>query len=83
VTPNSMLQNFGALPGEPGSATYDPNAALPSLGNEAHRLRRPPAHPTPASTRQASAPARVWIPVPAVRRAGHAGQHLSPRVFRL
>jgi hypothetical protein len=26
-------QNFGALPGAPGSATYDPNAALPSLDN--------------------------------------------------
>jgi hypothetical protein len=26
-------QTFGALPGNPGSATYDPNAALPSLGN--------------------------------------------------
>ena len=26
-------QSFGALPGNPGSATYNPNAALPSLGN--------------------------------------------------
>ena len=26
-------QSFGALPGNPGSATYDPNAARPSLGN--------------------------------------------------
>jgi hypothetical protein len=26
-------QSFGALPGDPGSATFDPNAALPSLGN--------------------------------------------------
>jgi hypothetical protein len=26
-------QSFGALPGNPGSATYDSNAALPSLGN--------------------------------------------------
>src|ERR1700758_666795 len=26
-------QSFGALPGNPRSATYDPNAALPSLGN--------------------------------------------------
>jgi hypothetical protein len=26
-------QSFGALPGNPGSATYDPNAALPTLGN--------------------------------------------------
>ena len=25
--------SFGALPGNPGSPTYDPNAALPSLGN--------------------------------------------------
>jgi hypothetical protein len=27
-------QSFGALPGNPGSATYDPNAALPSLNNQ-------------------------------------------------
>ena len=26
-------QAFGALPGQPGSPTYDPNAALPSLNN--------------------------------------------------
>lgn len=26
-------QSFGALPGNPGSASYNPNAALPSLGN--------------------------------------------------
>ncbi len=26
-------QSFGALPGDPGSPTFDPNAALPSLGN--------------------------------------------------
>jgi hypothetical protein len=26
-------QSFGALPGDPGSATFDPNAALPALGN--------------------------------------------------
>ena len=26
-------QSFGALPGNPGSATYNPNAALPTLGN--------------------------------------------------
>ena len=25
--------SFGALPGSPGSATYNPNAALPTLGN--------------------------------------------------
>lgn len=25
--------SFGALPGNPGSATYNPNAALPTLGN--------------------------------------------------
>ncbi len=30
--------NFGALPGSPGSATYDPNAALPSLGNAGSAL---------------------------------------------
>jgi len=29
------LQNFGALPGEPGSPTYNPNAALPPLNNPA------------------------------------------------
>jgi hypothetical protein len=28
-------QNFGALPGDPGSATYNPNAALPPLNNPA------------------------------------------------
>ena len=28
-------QNFGALPGEPGSPTYNPNAALPPLNNPA------------------------------------------------
>ncbi len=40
VSPNTidMQQNFGALPGEPGSATYDPNAALPSLGNNGSAL---------------------------------------------
>jgi len=27
-------QSFGALPGFPGSATYDPNAALPSLDDQ-------------------------------------------------
>ena len=26
-------QSFGALPGQPGSPTFDPNAALPSQGN--------------------------------------------------
>jgi len=45
LTPNSMLQNFGALPGEPGSATYDPNAALPSLGNEGSSIA-----PTPGTS---------------------------------
>jgi hypothetical protein len=30
--------NFGALPGSPGSATYDPNAALPSLDNPGSAL---------------------------------------------
>ena len=40
VSPNTVdtQQSFGALPGEPGSATYDPNAALPSLGNEGSAL---------------------------------------------
>jgi hypothetical protein len=31
-------QSFGALPGNPGSATYDPNAALPSLNNQGSAL---------------------------------------------
>jgi hypothetical protein len=31
-------QSFGALPGSPGSATYDPYAALPSLGNQGSAL---------------------------------------------
>jgi hypothetical protein len=31
-------QSFGALPGNPGSATYDPNAALPSLDNQGSAL---------------------------------------------
>jgi hypothetical protein len=31
-------QAFGALPGGPGSPTYDPNAALPSLGNAGSAL---------------------------------------------
>ena len=30
--------NDGALPGAPGSATYDPNAALPSLDNQSSAL---------------------------------------------
>ena len=44
VSPNTidMQQNFGALPGEPGSATYDPNAALPSFGNEGSALAPDP-----------------------------------------
>jgi len=31
-------QNFGALPGNPGSPTYNPNAALPSLNNQGSAL---------------------------------------------
>ena len=31
-------QTFGALPGGPGSPTYDPNAALPSLNNAGSAL---------------------------------------------
>jgi hypothetical protein len=27
------IQDFGALPGDPGSPTYNPNAALPPLSN--------------------------------------------------
>jgi hypothetical protein len=34
--PNEL--SFGALPGSPGSATYDPNAALPSLDNQGSAL---------------------------------------------
>jgi hypothetical protein len=30
--------NYGALPGNPGSPTYDSNAALPSLGNPGSAL---------------------------------------------
>ena len=30
--------NFGALPGSPGSATYDPSTALPALGNPGSAL---------------------------------------------
>jgi hypothetical protein len=30
--------NYGALPGNPGSATYNPNAALPSLDNPGSAL---------------------------------------------
>jgi hypothetical protein len=32
--------NDGALPGSPGSATFDPNAALPSLDNPGSALQR-------------------------------------------
>ena len=38
-------QSFGALPGSPGSATYDPYAALPSLGNQGSALA-----PTPGTS---------------------------------
>jgi hypothetical protein len=44
-------QTFGALPGDPGSATFDPNAALPSLGNEGTSLRRRSAARRGVSTR--------------------------------
>jgi hypothetical protein len=30
--------DYGALPGDPGSATYDPDAALPSLNNPGSAL---------------------------------------------
>jgi hypothetical protein len=36
--PNITGQYDGALPGAPGSATYDPNAALPSLDNPGSAL---------------------------------------------
>jgi hypothetical protein len=35
--------DFGALPGSPGSATYDPSAALPSLGNPGSAVAPNPA----------------------------------------
>jgi hypothetical protein len=38
-------QSFGALPGSPGSATFDPNAALPSLDNQGSALA-----PTPGTS---------------------------------
>ncbi len=39
VNPNQITPDLsGALPGEPGSPTYDPNAALPSLGNAGSAL---------------------------------------------
>jgi hypothetical protein len=40
-------QSFGALPGAPGSPTYDPNAALPSLNNSGSGLVPLPG-PTPS-----------------------------------
>src|SRR4029453_6726217 len=40
-------QNFGALPGNPGSPTYNPNAALPSLNNQGSPL--PPTTGTSAA----------------------------------
>jgi hypothetical protein len=40
-------QSFGALPGAPGSPTYDPNAALPSLNNSGSGLAPLPG-PTPS-----------------------------------
>jgi hypothetical protein len=33
INPLTQGSNFGALPGEPGSSTFDPTAALPALGN--------------------------------------------------
>jgi len=42
-------QAFGALPGGPGSPTYDPNAALPSLNNAGSAL-------APAGTSGLTAP---------------------------
>jgi len=38
IAPLNQGSNFGALPGSPGSATYDPNAALPSLDNPGSAL---------------------------------------------
>jgi hypothetical protein len=38
IAPLNLGSNFGALPGSPGSATYDPNAALPSLDNPGSAL---------------------------------------------
>ena len=36
--PSLIKPNFGALPGSPGSATYDPSAALPALDNAGSAL---------------------------------------------
>jgi hypothetical protein len=38
-------QNFGALPGNSGSPTFDPNAALPSLNNPGSALAPLPGTP--------------------------------------
>lgn len=38
IGPITSQYNDGALPGAPGSATYDPNAALPSLDNPGSAL---------------------------------------------
>jgi hypothetical protein len=38
-------QSFGAQPGSPGSAIYDPNAALPSLDNQGSAVS-----PTPGTS---------------------------------
>ena len=58
-------QSFGALPGNPGSATYNPNAALPTLGTRVsdfflireHRASTPRA---PTSTAACSTPRVSW-----------------------
>ncbi len=36
--------DFGALPGSPGSATYDPSAALPALDNPGSALAPNPGN---------------------------------------
>jgi hypothetical protein len=43
-------QTFGALPGSPGSPTFDPNAALPSLNNPGSALAPQPGTPGSALT---------------------------------
>jgi hypothetical protein len=47
INPSAMgaQPSFGAQPGSPGSATYDPNAALPSLDDQGSALS-----PTPSTS---------------------------------
>src|SRR5581483_10768262 len=40
--PGAPIQSFGAIPGAPGSPSYQPNSALPSLGNQGSPLAPEP-----------------------------------------